>query len=81
MGEGSGASFCGSQGGCYVGGGGVAEDEEFYEGADEDYDGELAEEKALCEGEAVGGVSWCAGALRMDGELTRTRLLGEAPRL
>jgi hypothetical protein len=41
----------------------------------------LAEEKALCEGEAVGGVSWCAGALRMDGELTRTRLLGEAPRL
>ena len=32
------------------GGGGFAEDKEFDEGAYEDYDGELAEEEALCEG-------------------------------
>jgi hypothetical protein len=51
--EGSGASFCGSQGGGYVWGGRVAEDEEFDEGADEDYDGELAKEEALGEGEAA----------------------------
>jgi hypothetical protein len=55
--EGSGAPFCSSQGGGYVGGGRVPEDEEFYEGADEDYDGELTEEKALGEGEAEGVVS------------------------
>lgn len=40
--EGSGASFCGSEGGGYVWGRRVAEDEEFDEGANEDYDGELA---------------------------------------
>lgn len=38
VGKGSGASFCGSQGGCYVCGWGIAKDEEFYERAHEDYD-------------------------------------------
>jgi len=35
VGEGSRASFCGSEGGGYVRGGRVPEDEEFYEGAEE----------------------------------------------
>lgn len=43
----------GAGGGGGFGRGGVAEDEEFDEGADEDYDGELAQEETLCEGEAA----------------------------
>jgi hypothetical protein len=50
--EGSRAPFCGAEGGGYVCGGRIPEDEEFYEGADEDYDGELAEEETLGEGES-----------------------------
>lgn len=44
VGEGSGAAFGRAESGGHVGGGRVAEDEELYEGADEDDDGELAEE-------------------------------------
>jgi hypothetical protein len=44
-------SFCCAEGSGDIWGGGVAEDEEFDEGADEDYDGELAEQEALREGE------------------------------
>ena len=47
----------GAGGGCGFGGGDLAEDKEFYEGADEDYDGELAEEETLCEREAGWKVS------------------------
>ena len=54
MGEGSRASFCCSEGGGYVRGGRVPEDEEFDESAEEQDDGELAKEEALCEGESVG---------------------------
>jgi hypothetical protein len=52
VGEGAGAPFLGSEGGGYVGGRGVAKNEEFDEGADEDDDGELAKEEALSEGES-----------------------------
>lgn len=52
MGEGARASFCGAQGGGDVWGWRVAEDEEFDEGADKDYDRELTEEETLCEGES-----------------------------
>lgn len=42
MGEGSRTPFSGSEGGCNVGGWWVAEDEELYKGAEEDYNRELA---------------------------------------
>ncbi len=48
--EGAVAAGEGAGGGGAVGGRDVAEDEEFDEGADEDYDGELAEEESLSEG-------------------------------
>lgn len=40
--------------GAIVGGGRLAEDEELDEAEDQDCYGQLAEEEALCEGEAVG---------------------------
>lgn len=46
--EGAGTALAAAEGGV-VRGGRFAEDEEFDEDADEDYDGELAEEKALSE--------------------------------
>lgn len=46
----------GAGGGGGFGGGGFAEDEEFDEGADEDYDGELAEEESFCEGKTGDGL-------------------------
>ena len=39
----------GAGGRCGFGGGDLAEDEEFDEGADEDYDGELPKQETLCE--------------------------------
>jgi hypothetical protein len=43
------ATLGGAEGGGEIRGGSVAEDEEFDEGANENYDGELAEEEALGE--------------------------------
>lgn len=54
MREGSGTSLCCAKGGRDVGGRRVAEYEEFDEGSEKYYDGELAKKKALCEGEAGG---------------------------
>lgn len=45
----AGTAFCSEQGGGVVGGVRVPEDEVFDEGAEEEDDGELAEEEALCE--------------------------------
>jgi len=77
VGERSRAAFGCSQGGCHVGGRRVAEDEEFYEGTDEDYDGELAEEETLREGEA-----WGRGELvplRVEGSNSRGLGFGGKP--
>lgn len=52
--EGTGPSLCCAKSGRDVGGRRVAEYEEFDECSEEDYDGELAKEEALCEGEAGG---------------------------
>jgi len=49
--EGTGPSLCCAKSGRDVGGRRVAEYEEFDECSEEDYDGELAKEEALCEGE------------------------------
>lgn len=65
--EGSRASFCGAQGGGYVWRRRIAEDEEFDEGPEEEDDGELTEEEALGEGEAVG----VRIAVWLEGRLTR----------
>ena len=48
------AAFGRAQRGGYVCGGRVSEDEEFYECAEQEDDGELAEEQALREGESDG---------------------------
>ncbi len=72
MGQGARAPFCCANGGCYVCRWGIAKDEEFYEGAEQEDDGELAEKETLGEGEPVGGVS----ALRdLEPAEGRTRIL------
>ena len=54
MREGAGTSLCCAKGGRYIGRGRVAKYEKFDKGSEENYDGELAKEEALCEGEAGG---------------------------
>ena len=82
-GEGDGAAAVavgeGARRGGGFGGGGVAEDEEFDEAADQDDDGELAEEKALGEGE-TGSVLMIFHSLCLvyGRELTRTAAVGAA---